>query len=253
MDFSNKVVIITGGSSGIGADAAEHLSKLGAKLVITGRNEANLKEVVKKCKGEVLPLVTDMNVEADREKIVNETIKKFGQIDVLVNNAGIGEGGELLSTTMQQYDSVMNTNVRSVFHLTQLATPHLIKTKGNIVNISSVAGLRAFAGVSVYCMSKAAIDQFTRCLALELAPKGVRVNAINPAVIITDFHKRMGMDETAYQAYLKRAGGAHPLGRVGTVNETSNAIAFLASNDAASFITGTTLAVDGGKAVMCPR
>jgi NAD(P)-dependent dehydrogenase (short-subunit alcohol dehydrogenase family) len=253
MSFTNRVVIITGASSGIGAGAAEHLSKLGAKLVLTGRNEANLKEVASKCKGEVLPVVSDVNIEADRVKVVNETLKKFGKIDVLVNNAGIGEGGELLKTTMEQYDNVMNTNVRSVFHLTQLATPHLIKTKGNIVNISSVAGLRAFSGFSVYCMSKAAIDQFTRCLALELAPEGVRVNAVNPAVIKTEFHRRMGMDEKAYQAYLDGATKTHALGRVGTVDETAQAIAFLACNESSSFITGTTLAVDGGKAIMCPR
>jgi NAD(P)-dependent dehydrogenase (short-subunit alcohol dehydrogenase family) len=253
MDFTDKVVIITGASSGIGAGAAEHLSKLGAKLVLTGRNEENLKKTVAKCKGEVLAVVSDVNVETDRVKVIDETIKKFGKIDVLVNNAGIGEGGDLLTTTMDQYDNVMNTNVRSVFHLTQLVSPHLIKTKGNIVNISSVAGLRAFAGFTAYCMSKAAIDQFTRCVALELAPNGVRVNAVNPAVILTEFQKRMGMDETAYQAYLVHARTTHALGRVGTVEDTAHAIAFLACNTTSSFITGTTLAVDGGKAIMCPR
>ena len=155
MDFSNKVVIITGASSGIGAGAAEYFSSLGAKLVLTGRNEANLEATVGKCSGEVLPLVADVNVEADRENIISETVKKFGRIDVLVNNAGIGEVlGDILSTSMTQFDNVMNTNVRSIFHLTQLATPYLIKTKGNIVNISSVAGLRSFAGFTVYCMSK---------------------------------------------------------------------------------------------------
>jgi NAD(P)-dependent dehydrogenase (short-subunit alcohol dehydrogenase family) len=99
----------------------------------------------------------------------------------------------------------------------------------------------------------AAVDQFTRCVALELAPQGVRVNAVNPAVIITEFHRRMGMEEASYQAYLKRSGETHALGRVGTVDETARAIAFLASNEMSSFITGTLLAVDGGKAIMCPR
>jgi NAD(P)-dependent dehydrogenase (short-subunit alcohol dehydrogenase family) len=253
MNFAGKVVIITGASSGIGAGAAEHLSKLGAKLVLTGRNEANLKETVGKCKGEVLPIVSDVNVEADRIKVVNETMRKFGKIDVLVNNAGLGEGGDLLTTSMDQYDIVMNTNVRSVFHLTQLVTPHLIKSKGNIVNISSVAGLRSFPGVTAYCMSKAALDQFTRCVALELAPMGVRVNSVNPAVIKTEFHKRMGMDDEAYKAYITRSSETHALGRVGNVQETAQAIAFLACDETSSFITGTLLAVDGGKAIMCPR
>lgn len=253
MDFTDRVVIITGASSGIGAGAAIHLSKLGAKLVLTGRNKENLMETVAKCKGEVLPLVSDVNSEGDRQKVVDETLKKFGKIDVLVNNAGIGAGGGILDVKMDEFDNVMNTNVRSVFHLTQLVVPHLIKTKGNIVNVSSVAGLRSFPNANVYCLSKAALDQFTRCTALDLAPLGVRVNSINPAVIVTEFHKRLGMDEKAYEAYLESCKQTHALGRVGNVQETANAIAFLASNESSSFITGTTLAVDGGKAVMTPR
>ena len=154
MDFSGKVVIITGASTGIGAGAAEYFSTLNAKIVITGRNEIRLKETAKKCQGEVLTLVLDVNNETDREAIISETIKKFGKIDVLVNNAGIGELGDIMSTTMQQFDNVMTTNVRSVFHLTQLAVPHLIKSHGNIVNISSVGGLRSFTGFTAYCMSK---------------------------------------------------------------------------------------------------
>lgn len=252
MSLTGKLVIITGGSSGIGAGAAIHLSKLGARLVLTGRNEANLKQAADKCVGEVLPIVSDVNNESDRVKVIDEAIRKFGKIDVLVNNAGIGGNGSIISTDMKMFDEIFGTNVRSVFHLTQLAAPHLIKSKGNIVNVSSVAGLRSFPGVLAYSMSKAAIDQFTRCTALELAPLGVRVNAINPAVIITELHRRMGMEEKAYQTYLKKTGEVHALGRVGTVEETSHAIAFLASNESSSFITGTTLAVDGGKAVMCP-
>lgn len=253
MDFTNKVIIITGASSGIGAGAAEHLSKLGAKLVLTGRNEENLRTTVEKCKGEVLPVVADMNVEADRKRIVDETIKKFGKIDVLVNNAGVGARGDILTTTLEQFDNIMNTNVRSVFHLTQLAAPYLIATKGNIVNVSSVGGLRSFVGFLAYSMSKSALDQFTRCVALELAPNGVRVNSINPAVIKTKFYEPLGMTESDYNAYVEHAKTTHALGRVGTVEDTAYAIAFLASNEASSFITGTTLAVDGGKAIMCPR
>lgn len=250
MNFKDKVIIITGASSGIGADAAKYLSSLGGKVVLTGRNEVNLKEVADECKGQVLPIVADVTIEADRMKVINETVKKFGKIDVLVNNAGIAESGTIYKATLKQFDSIMDTNLRSVFHLTQLATPHLIKSKGNVVNISSVCGLRAFRGVLVYCMSKAALDQFTRCVALELAPRGVRVNAINPAVIVTDIHRRSGMDEETYQAYLIAANKEHALGRVGTVEETSHAIAFLACNEVSAFITGVTLSIDGGKAVM---
>lgn len=247
MNFSGKVVVITGASSGIGAGAAEYLSTLGAKLVLTGRNEENLKKVAGKCKGEVLPLVSDVTIEADRVSLIEKTLKKFGKLDVLVNNAGIGDFGGINSTSMDAFDKVMNTNMRSVFHLTQLATPHLIKTKGNIVNISSVAGLRAFASATSYCMSKAALDQFTKCLALELAPQGVRVNSVNPAVIVTNFVHAMGMDAAAYQDFLKKAVTTHPLGRVGSVEDTAYAIAFLACNTTSSFVTGTNLAVDGGR------
>ncbi|CAO1297143.1 unnamed protein product [Diamesa tonsa] len=256
MDFTNKVIIITGASSGIGAGAAEYLSTLGASLVLTGRNLLNLKETAKDCKGSPLLVVGDVNVEADRVNIINKTIEKFGKLNVLVNNAGMGEGGDIqtgiVSTTMEQYDQVMDTNVRSVFHLTQLAIPHLIKTQGNIVNVSSVAGPRSFPNLLAYCMSKAALDQFTKCVALELAPENVRVNSINPGLIATDFHKRLGMNDEDYQTFLEKSKETHALGRVGTVDETSHAIAFLAS-DLASFITGAQLPVDGGKAAMCPR
>lgn len=253
MSFEGKVLIITGASSGIGAGAAVHFSNLGASVVITGRNEENLKETEGKCKGKVLSVVGDLNAEADRVKLIEKTIAKFGKLDVLVNNAGLGENGDILTTTLEQYDSVMNTNVRSVFHLTQLAVPHLTKTQGNIVNVSSVAGPRQFPNLLAYCMSKAALDQFTKCVALELAPKNVRVNAINPAFIVTNFHKRLGMNDEAYEKFKERAKETHALGRAGTIEETSNAIEFLANNDLSSFITGTCLLVDGGKAVMCPR
>lgn len=168
MSFAGKVVIVTGASSGIGAGAAINFSKLGAKVAITGRNEKNLQETASKCEGEVLSIIGEINDENVRTKIINETIKRFGQIDVLVNNAGIGLDGTILTTTLDRFDNVMATNVRSVFHLTQLAAPHLIKTKGNIVNISSVTAVRAFTNFLVYCMSKAAVDQLTKCVALEL-------------------------------------------------------------------------------------
>lgn len=221
MSFADKVVIITGASSGIGAAAAVHFSELGAKVTITGRNEENLIETKAKCINEVLSIAADVNDENDRKKIIDGTVKRYGKIDVLVNNAGIGENGDILTTTLDQYDTVMNTNVRSVFHLTQLAVPFLIKTQGNVVNISSVAGQRQFPNLLVYCMSKAAIDQFTKCVALELAPKNVRVNAVNPAFIVTNFHKRLGMDEAAYEIFKERAKDTHALGRAGTVNKFS--------------------------------
>lgn len=248
MDFTGKVVLITGASSGIGAGAAKYLASLGATLALTGRNIDNLQAVVAEINSTVEPLliVADVTLAEDATRIVDETVAKFGRIDVLVNSAGILERGSIETTNVEQYDRVMDINMRSVYQLTILAVPHLIATKGNIINVSSVTGIRSFAGALVYNVSKSAVDQFTRCTALELAPKGVRVNSINPGVIVTDLHKRGGMSDTDYATFLVNTKNSHPLGRAGTVDETAKAIAFLAS-DMASFITGVQLPVDGGR------
>jgi len=147
---------------------------------------------------------------------------------------------------------MMNVNLRAVFYLMQLASPHLIKSKGNIVNISSVTGLRSFPGVLAYCVSKAGLDQLTRCAALELAPKGVRVNAVNPGVVVTEIHKRGGMSEENYQAFLEHSRTTHPLGRVGDPREIAELVFYLASENAA-WITGATYQIDGGRALTCAR
>lgn len=255
MSFEDRVILITGASSGIGAATAIHFSKLGALLAITGRNATNLNETAAKCaaaKRPPLQIVGDVMHEQDCVKIVDTTIKHFGKLDVLVNSAGILEPGSIETATLKSYDRTMNANVRSIFHLTQLATPHLIAAKGNVVNVSSVTGIRSFPGVLAYNMSKSAVDQMTRCVALELAAKGVRVNSVNPGVIVTEVHKRGGMDDKTYEEFLKRSALTHALGRVGTADEVAHAIGFLAS-DAASFITGVQLPVDGGRHAMCPR
>lgn len=189
MAFSGKVVIITGASSGIGAEAARDFSKLGANLVIVGRNIENLQKVASECVDpeKVLAVQADVTSAEGPKKIIDEALRKFGQIDVLVNNAGILETGTIENTSLEQYDRVMNTNIRSIYALTMLAVPHLIKTVGNIVNVSSVNGIRSFPGVLAYNISKAAVDQFTRCVALELAPKQVRVNSVNPGMSIIAF------------------------------------------------------------------
>lgn len=121
--------------------------------------------------------------------MISETIKKYNRLDVLINNAGIIESGTIETTSLEQFDRVMSTNIRSIYNLTMLAVPHLIKTQGNIVNISSVNGIRSFPGVLAYNISKAAVDQFTRCVALELALKNVRCNSVNPGVTVTNLVK----------------------------------------------------------------
>lgn len=256
MNFQNKVVLITGASSGIGEATAKHFANLGASLVLTGRNSEQLTRVGEACKENSketpLLILADVTKVEDNERVINETITKYGKLDVLINNAGILSNGSIENTSLQQYDEIMNTNVRAVYHLTMLAVPHLVNSKGNIVNVSSVAGNRSFPGILAYGISKAAIDQFTRCTALELAPKQVRVNAVNPGVIVTDIHKRGGMDEKTYTEFLEKCKQTHALGRPGDSMEVASAISFLAS-DAASFITGVNLNVDGGRHAMCPR
>lgn len=239
MQFTGKIVLITGASSGIGAATAEYLAKLGASLALVGRNEEQLQKVFDTCSKStenVLKIIADVCVADDAERIIRETIEKFAKIDVLINSAGVIGSGSIETTTLEQYDHIMNVNVRAIFRLTQLAVPHLIQTKGNIVNLSSVCGIRSFPNVLAYNMSKSAIDQFTNCVALELADRGVRVNSVCPGVIKTELHKRGGMDDEAYERFLEHCKNTHALGRAGNVDEVAAAIAFLAS-DSASFLT----------------
>jgi NAD(P)-dependent dehydrogenase (short-subunit alcohol dehydrogenase family) len=132
------------------------------------------------------------------------------------------------------------------------ASPHLAERKGSIVNVSSVTGIRSFPNVLAYCVSKAAVDQLTRCAALELASKGVRVNAVNPGVVVTNLHRRSGMDEDKYAAFLEHSRGTHPMGRPGAPEEVAELIAFLVSGRS-GWITGDTIAIDGGRHLTCAR
>ncbi|CAH2071062.1 unnamed protein product, partial [Iphiclides podalirius] len=256
--FTGKVVLITGASAGIGAATAVDFAKLNAELVLNGRNKVNLDKVATQCvqnsptRLTPLVIVGDLNKEEDIENIIKKTIEHYSRLDVLINNAGILEGGSIETTSIGQYDRIMTTNVRGPYYVTMLATPYLIESKGTIVNVSSVAGLRSFPNILAYCMSKSALDQFTRCVALELGPKGVRVNAVDPGVITTGIHLKGSMTEDEYKDYLKRCEQTHALGRPGVSKEVSSVIIFLAS-DAASNITGATLPVDGGRHAMCPR
>lgn len=259
MEFHGKTVLITGASSGIGAATAEHFARHGAQLVLVGRNKIALFETFRKCEQQLpansikpIAITADLTTDNGAQHIIRQTIDHFGRLDVLVNCAGIGGPTSLQTITMDEYDSVMNTNVRAVVRLTQSAVPELIKSSGNIVNVSSLAGIRSIHTFMVYSMSKAALDQFTKCLSLELAAHGVRVNSVNPAVIDTNFHHTTGLDAVAYEQLMERCKQTHPLGRAGRADEVAAAILFLASNAAASFVTGTLLPVDGGRCNSCP-
>ncbi|XP_005994410.1 3-oxoacyl-[acyl-carrier-protein] reductase FabG [Latimeria chalumnae] len=256
LSLKGKVALITGASSGIGAATSILFAKLGARLALNGRNMDNLTKIAHQCeeasKEKPLLVPGDLTEEGVVKKTIADTIAHYSQLDILVNNAGILETGSIENTTMEQYDKVMNINMRSVYELTTLAVPHLIKTKGNVINVSSICGPRSFSGLLAYCVSKSALDQFTRCVALELASKQVRVNAVCPGVIITEIHKRAGLNEGQYAEFLEHSKETHALGRPGKADEVAQGIAFLAA-ETASFITGVTLPIDGGRHAMCPR
>lgn len=248
--MKDKVVIVTGATSGIGRAVAVLFASQGAKVAAIGRNAEELSALENEIG--VKTIAADILVETELDRIVSETVELFGRIDVLVNGAGIISNGTVENTATEDWDAMMNINVRAVFQLMQKCSPHLVESKGNIVNISSVTGTRAFPGVLAYCVSKAAVDQLTRCAALELAPKGVRVNAVNPGVVVTNIHKRGGMDEKKYELFLEHSKTTHPLGRTGTAEEVAELIAFLAS-DKAGWITGATYEIDGGRQLTCAR
>jgi len=253
--FAGKVALVTGATSGIGQACAIAFATAGAKVACIGRKEKALAEVAERIRAldsEALVIQADLSSSAEAERAVNETEKTFGGLDVLVNAAGHITSGTIENTSLEAWDEMMNVNVRAAFQLMQKALPSLIERRGNIVNVSSVTGLRAFPGVLAYCVSKAALDQLTRCAALELAAKGVRVNAVNPGVVVTEIHKRGGMSDEAYAAFLEHSKTTHPLGRTGRPEEIAALVLFLASEEA-SWITGATYSIDGGRAQTCAR
>lgn len=254
-EFANKVVLITGATSGIGKATALAFSTAGAKVAAVGRNEealTSLSDQLRAHGGQNLVLQADLAREPEADRIVSLTAEYFGSLDVLVNAAGHISSGTIENTTIVDWDAMLNINLRAIFLLMQKATPMLIESRGSIVNVSSVTGLRAFPGVLAYCVSKAGVDQLTRCAALELAAKGVRVNAVNPGVVVTEIHRRGGMNDEQYTAFLEHSKGTHPLGRVGDASEVAELILFLASSRA-SWITGATYSIDGGRAQTCAR
>lgn len=253
--FQGKTAFITGATSGIGRAVALRFAKGGADVIAIGRNEQALDELKKEIaadSGTAISVKADVTNTDEMQNALAEAVKARGRLDVVVNAAGHISSGTIENTTLAEWDAMMNVNLRATFYLMQLATPHLIETKGNIVNVSSVTGLRSFPGVLAYCVSKAGLDQLTRCAALELAPKGVRVNAVNPGVVVTEIHKRGGMTDEAYKKFLEHSQTTHPLGRVGVASEVAELVCYLAS-DEASWITGATYSIDGGRALTCAR
>jgi NAD(P)-dependent dehydrogenase (short-subunit alcohol dehydrogenase family) len=253
--INGKTAIITGASSGIGRAAAIRFAAEGAKVVGIARSHQPLKELIDDIGqrgGNGIAIAADLTDEREIERVVHATLEQYEGIDVLVNAAGIIASGTIESTKLEDWDYMLNLNLRVPFYLTQCALPSLIERKGCVVNVSSVTGLRSFPGILSYCSSKAALDHFTRCTALETAKYGVRINAVNPGVVRTNLHLQSGMDTAAYSNFLEHSKTTHPLGRVGQPEEVAELILFLASPEA-SWITGVTVPIDGGRFLTCAR
>lgn len=245
--FQNKIVLITGATSGIGKVSALAFAKAGAKVVVSGRREAEGQAVVSEIKaagGEATFVKADVAVEADVEALVAKTVATYGRIDVAFNNAGVELTGSVLDATEADYRRVFDINVWGVITSMKHEIPVMLKQgAGVIINTSSVAGQVGMAGASIYVASKHAVEGLTKAAALEYAKQGIRVNAVAPAAIETDMMNRFtgGGSEEAL-SYMR---SLHPVGRLGRSEEIANPVLFLAS-DAASFITGASLNVDGG-------
>ncbi|HEX5473758.1 MAG TPA: glucose 1-dehydrogenase [Vicinamibacterales bacterium] len=250
-----QAAIVTGASSGIGRAAARRFGQDGAPVLAVGRQAEALREVaaeVEAVGGRCVTLQADVTAGDAPDRIVAAAVAAFGGIAAVVNAAGVIASGTIETTSDEQWDTMLDLNLRAPFRLMRAAVPHLARTRGAVVNVSSVTGQRSFPGVLAYCVSKAGVDHLTRCAALELAAQGIRVNAVNPGVVVTNLHRRSGMAEEAYGGFLERSKTTHPLGRAGQPEEIAELIAFLAS-PRAGWITGETIAIDGGRHLTCAR
>ena len=253
--FANKVAIVTGASSGIGRATAIALAQSGASVAAVAREASTLEQTVAECAhdgGTAIAVAADLTGAHSPDEIVQSTVTRFGGVDIVVNAAGIIAMGATDATADDLWDRVMDLNVRAPFRVMRAAFPYLKERRGTVVNVSSVNGQRVFPNLAAYNTSKAALDQLTRCAAIDWAPHGIRVNAVCPGVTVTNLHRRSGMSEEAYASFLVRSKETHPLGRPGQAHEIAALILFLAS-DQAGWITGETIAIDGGRHLTCAR
>jgi NAD(P)-dependent dehydrogenase (short-subunit alcohol dehydrogenase family) len=252
--FQDRVVMVTGATSGIGRACARGLLAEGARVVACGRRRERLAELEAEAKAagrELLALEGDVREEAAGASWVKAAVERFGALHGLVNAAGVLGGGGVLETTTGEWDRVFDTNLRGLHFVTRAAGPELIKSRGAVVNISSVAGPRPYANLLAYCVSKSAVSSYTRCAALDFAPHGVRVNAIEPGVVVTELHT-VTKAVADYPAFLERGKSTHPLGRVGDAREVAALVLYLLGDDA-GWITGACMPIDGGRNLMSAR
>ncbi|WP_201558917.1 SDR family NAD(P)-dependent oxidoreductase [Psychrobacter sp. 72-O-c] len=247
--FREKTVIITGAGSGIGRATAIRFAKEGASVVLVGRTAETLEETAKDFPQDrtwihtdnYLTVTCDISVQSQVQEMIKRVIEKFDHIDVLVNNAGKAIQGKITELSTEDWKTSIDVNLNGTFYVCQAAMPHLIATKGNIVNVSSLSGVGGDWNMAAYNAAKAGVSNLTRTLALDHGPDGVRVNAVNPSVTETSMTSAIQDSEIKTNKFLARC----PLGRLATPDDIAGAITFLASHDA-SMITGVNLPVDGG-------
>jgi len=246
MKLSGKIALVTGGSRGIGFAIAKILSENGALVVITSKDSEKIKKAEAKITNS-FGITCDIKKKSEVQNVLNQTIEKFGKLDILVNNAGIFPKIKLLhEIEEEEWNEVLDVNLTGQFRFTKEAIPHLQKTSGCIINISSDAGLKAYQGFNAdaYSASKAALIVLTKCWALEYAKDKIRVNCICPGVVDTDMTKPFLKN----QKDIEFMNNEHPLGRIGKPEEIGKSALYFTSDDA-SWITGAVLTVDGGESI----
>lgn len=242
MRLENKVIIITGATAGIGRASAVLFAKEGAKVVAAGRSIAKGEELVNEIRaagGEAIYVPTDMQKEEDQDNLLKTTLDTYGRLDVLFNNAGVAYTVPMEEMEQEKWDWMLDLNLRAPYLMIKKCMPHLIASKGNILNTSSISGLKATAYGYGYNTSKFGLNGLTKVLALDYAPKGVRVNAICPGLTMTDILSGVSPE------LIEASAQSIPMKRMAQPEEIASAALFMVS-DEASYMTGQTIAIDGG-------